>query len=81
MCKCKDEHDPVYKIIVGVLQRWIKGLEDDTKEELNLKGQYVSNSKWTGGTNHGQYIPQLVGAKGAPINSTNNAAPKGDNGR
>ncbi|KAL8636925.1 MAG: hypothetical protein Q9226_009187, partial [Calogaya cf. arnoldii] len=81
MCKCKDEHDPIYKIIVGVLQRWIKALEDDTKEELSLKGQYVSNSNWTGGTNNGQYIPQLVGAKGAPINFTNNAAPKGDNGR
>ncbi len=34
MCKCKDRQDPIYHIIVGVLRRWVKCLEDDAKQEL-----------------------------------------------
>ena len=33
MCKCKGRQDPIYQIIIGVLHRWVKHLEDDTVRE------------------------------------------------
>ncbi|KAL8870709.1 MAG: hypothetical protein Q9174_003308 [Haloplaca sp. 1 TL-2023] len=74
MCKCKDRNDPVYKVIIGVLRIWVKNLEEIIMRESSQAGQNISNSTWTGGINNGQYIPQLNGAKGMPINFTNNNA-------
>ncbi|KAL8871233.1 MAG: hypothetical protein Q9174_002892 [Haloplaca sp. 1 TL-2023] len=82
MCKCKDREDPVYKAIIGVLRPWVKSLEDSAMKKSSQAGQNMSNSTWTGGTNNDQYIPQLVGAKGMPINFTNNnAASRRDDSR
>ncbi|KAL8769216.1 MAG: hypothetical protein Q9209_004717 [Squamulea sp. 1 TL-2023] len=76
MCKCRDRNDAIYRAIIGILQRWVGELEKVQDEKPRQTAENISNSTWSGGTNHGQYIPQLIGAKGTPINFTNNASPK-----